>query len=124
MSGQIQFAPFEGYLYVIFRGNPVLEDAVELLRQTRDAAADGGKKAVLIDIREIEGTLSIMERYSMGSLVADILQGLRVALVGKEPLIDRDRFGENVAINRGAEIRIFTDPDQAVAWLKNPGTVS
>jgi hypothetical protein len=40
-----------------------------------------------------------------------------VAYVGDEPLIDPARFGETVAVNRGALIKVTTDLNEAFAWL-------
>jgi len=40
------------------------------------------------------------------------------SLIGKEPMIDLERFGETVAVNRGAIGKVFTDVDEAVAWLE------
>jgi len=33
-------------------------------------------------------------------------------------MIDLERFGETVAVNRGAIGKVFTDVDEAVAWLE------
>ena len=41
----------------------------------------------------------------------------KIAVVGKEPLIHKDRFGELVGTNRGANIKGFTDIDEAKSWL-------
>jgi hypothetical protein len=43
---------------------------------------------------------------------------LKIALVGREDQMFTDNFVENVAINRGINLKIFTDVDEAVIWLK------
>jgi hypothetical protein len=42
---------------------------------------------------------------------------VQVALVGKHPVIDRDRFGETVARNRGAAVKVTYDLESAYRWL-------
>ena len=42
-----------------------------------------------------------------------------IAVVGDEPMIDSRRFGETVAVNRGAFGKVFTDFSEAKAWLKD-----
>jgi hypothetical protein len=43
---------------------------------------------------------------------------IRMAIVGSEPLIDRERFGEIVARNRGVPLKVTTDLDEALRWLE------
>jgi hypothetical protein len=50
-------------------------------------------------------------------LQAAFVPRIRVALLGHEPLIHPERFGEIVAARRGAVIRTFTDEDGALRWL-------
>ena len=41
-----------------------------------------------------------------------------MAIVGNEPLIDRNRLGERVFRNLGGVGKVFTDREEAVAWLE------
>ena len=38
-------------------------------------------------------------------------------MLGHEPMIHPERFGEIVAANRGADARVFTEEALALAWL-------
>jgi hypothetical protein len=42
----------------------------------------------------------------------------RFAVVGQEPLIDEERFGETVAVNRGINAKATTSLDEAISWLR------
>ena len=42
----------------------------------------------------------------------------RLAMIGLPETILQDRFVENVAVNRGVNLRLFTGMDEAVAWLE------
>ena len=66
---------------------------------------------------------SLLDRFYLGSSFAAIQQGkekiVAMVVVGEEPLIDRERFGEIVATNRGAVGKVFTDDSEAVTWLES-----
>ncbi len=86
-----------------------------------DAAA-AGREALLVDARGITGREPTMtERYDWAVRIAELQARyeprIRVALVGNEPLIHPERFGEIVARNRGADARAFTDEAEALRWL-------
>jgi hypothetical protein len=54
----------------------------------------------------LEGApLTTIERYEQGVRVAEVQQrfglGILIAVVGHEPLVDPEKFGETVSKNRG-----------------------
>lgn len=118
---------FEGPLvYVALAGEMNARLAEETYREVLRECVAGGYSKMLIDCRALSGELSTTERYSLGKVVADentsvaaSLPGrhVRVALVGSDPLIDRDRFGETVARNRGAAVKVTYDLESAYRWL-------
>ena len=40
-------------------------------------------------------------------------------MVGKESMIDKQRFGETFAKKRGVNATVFTDTYEAVKWLES-----
>jgi hypothetical protein len=38
-------------------------------------------------------------------------------VVGREPIVDKERFGETVAINRGTNVRVFTEMSEGLTWI-------
>ena len=96
---------------------------IELL----DEAVRSGASKVLIDGRQITGNPTVFERFLYGTFAAcatlEVLHThnlkLKFAYVIHEPLRDSERFGENVATNRGMEVRTFEDMNEAVQWLKD-----
>lgn len=63
-----------------------------------------------------------MERFKLGDAFSTIQRKYNppicFAVVGDEPIIDPERFGETVAVNRGVLGKVFTDIDEAVAWVE------
>jgi hypothetical protein len=73
-------------------------------------------RAVLVDATAIPVVLTTTDRYTMGVAASARLDArVRVALLGAPVTIDG--FGELVARNRGANVRVFTDEARAVEWL-------
>lgn len=86
------------------------------------AASRAGRNAALIDVRQVAGPAPTMsERYDQAvkvtQLQSSITPRIRLALLGHEPMVHPQRFGEIVATNRGALLRVFTDEAMALAWL-------
>ena len=85
-------------------------------------AARAGRTAVLVDVRQVSGRVpTILERFDLGVRIADRYLAsdprVRLAVLGHEPMIHPDRFGELVAKNRGADARVFTDEAEAREWI-------
>jgi len=77
-------------------------------------------RAMLVDLREMTGgRMSDMDRYDTGVLAARHSVGVPIAMVASETLVDPRRFGELVARNRGLNVRVFTNMDEATAWLRS-----
>ena len=87
-------------------------DILSLIKQS-------GEYDVLVDTREAESLLSTMNLYELGEALAShpILRRSRICLLVPMSSIDKAGFFETVAVNRGVQIRAFTDFEQAIAWL-------
>jgi hypothetical protein len=86
------------------------------------ACADKNVKKVLIDVRALEGRLSITNTYHLADKQFPKMRDRSVithnALVDLKEFKDSYKFLEIVAANRGYMFRIFLDTDQAMVWLK------
>ncbi len=116
-------------LRVTLGGEFTMPEAKQTFLQILDAAAQANARRILVDGREVRGTLSTVERYELGEFVAlatldRVSSGAiafpRIACVLVEPVLDPQRFGEMVARNRGAQLSVFANIDDAVAWLEKP----
>ncbi|HEV8398412.1 MAG TPA: hypothetical protein VGQ18_01115 [Gemmatimonadales bacterium] len=110
------------WLLVHARGVFALAWFKQLIQQAIAAAQTSvpPARAMLLDLREVTGArMSDMDRYDLGVLAARDSVGAPIAMVGPETLVDPRRFGEVVARNRGLNVRVFTDMDEATAWLRS-----
>lgn len=97
--------------------NELLREAKNLFQPLIEACSAQECKKALIDATDLEADLGTMGLFRAGQDAAALtFLGLRVAIVAKEAMVDR--FFEDVAANRGGNIRVFTDMDAARDWLR------
>jgi hypothetical protein len=81
---------------------------------------------VLFDGRGLKGNPGTIERFCYGAFAARGAAEYAVrnrcaspefAYVLQVPVLDPDRFGEVVAVNRGLRVRTFDNLDDACGWL-------
>jgi len=77
------------------------------------------QKLLLIDFTELDRQpVTTLERYKLG-MSTHVFSGKleRIAVAARPDFIDPERFGERVARNRGVNIRVFDDLENARRWL-------
>jgi hypothetical protein len=95
----------------------MLEREANVFEPLAEACMQHGCIKVLIDARGLEVRMETMELFRAGDDLASLVpRGLRVALVARSDTVD-DGFFENVASNRGASVKVFTDPEAARRWV-------
>jgi len=126
MSLRVDFKPHKNYLLAIVSGDYNLRSAQDVYDQAIKIAVAGGHSRLLLDASRVTGAPTQDERYMLGLFVAAeqrILASktppaeVQVAVYGRQPLIDPERFGETVAVNRGAKVKVSEHLDEALSWL-------
>jgi hypothetical protein len=110
------------YVEVVCTGLYSRAEALRVGDQAYREAALAKREAILVDVRQVTGRVpSIFDRFEIGVHIAANYQEsdtrVRLAVLGHEPMIHPDRFGELVARNRGADARVFTVEAEALDWL-------
>jgi hypothetical protein len=123
MTIEIQAEKKARYLHIRCRGEYRPGALLDVYKKAFRMAEREGMPGVLIDIRDLGGDPpTLMERFEQSNQVAEmqVNSGKRIGIVivGREPMIDPERFGETVALNRGATGGVFTDLNAAVAWIE------
>ena len=73
---------------------------------------------ILLDCRKMTGEIQIFDSFEVAKYGVEMLgSAYKTALVGREDQMLPDNFVENVAVNRGVNLKIFTDIDEAIDWL-------
>ena len=117
------------FLYVRVKGEFSLEEAQRNFTEMLEALARHKVKKVLVDGREVTGEPRTIERFFYGKFAAaevaefaerGVSRATCFAYVLHEPVLDPERFGETVAVNRGMRLRAFDALEDAHKWLENP----
>ena len=128
MSMSQQMSAESDFLLVKAQGTFALDEAKTNFIQMLEEVARHKVTKVLIDGREVTGEPELMERFYYGEFAARTLrkfspQGVspatHFAYVLEQPVRDRNRFGENVAVNRGMSVKTFEVLDDAREWLRS-----
>lgn len=110
------------YLYVHVEGE---EDSYEISRQYWQEIADECRKMkymkVLVDEDIIEGG-TIAETYQLCSEFSELgYTDIKIAFVDRySEQLEANQFGELVAVNRGINVKMLRDVDEAEKWLMAP----
>lgn len=108
------------YILVEFFGEFSVEAGKRCVDRMVQACVEYDRTAVLLDCRKMTGNLRIMDRFEV-MVYGQATRGkiARVALVNRPEDTLPDGFSENVGVNRGVNLRIFTHIDKASEWLRS-----
>ena len=88
-----------------------------MVQDIADRCQQENFRKVIVDLTQMEGNPSILDRYTIGAEVARICgPRIQCAAIVNRSLINQ--MVENVAVNRGAKLKVVSTQDEAVAWLK------
>jgi hypothetical protein len=119
MSDNVTIVRREGYLNLTISGTFSLEAAKQSVDMLAEACNKESCYSVLFDCRPMTGEMPMFDKYKIGEYGAKVLPHvIRVAMLGREDQVSPDGFFENVAVNRGMILKVFSDEKKAVEWLK------
>jgi|SRR5215216_2956349 hypothetical protein len=117
-----------GWLRVIVTGEFSLEEAKSTFLEMLEAVAHYHTEKILFDGRDLTGEPSAIQRFLYGEFAASAVarerrkrglsRALQFAYVLQEPVLDPQRFGETVAVNRGMWVKAFDNLEDALEWLR------
>ncbi len=103
-------------------GEVDLESSKQLLAKLADIiGAAGGDYEVLLDVREARGNLTHTELYEFVAELGRHRSAFRnkiAVLCRQDEQLNRVRFMQLCATNRGFEVDAFTDYEQALEWIQ------
>lgn len=118
---EIQFEERDGYLYAFISGK---EESVFLAlkywKYIIDECKKRGFEGLLVE-EDFPNQLSATDMYTITSGISKMEPlGLKIAFVDRVSEHNKlNLFGETVAVNRGVNGRVFTEIEDAEAWLKS-----
>lgn len=122
MSYDLKFEQKDDILWVTATGTRSLQTVLEIARDILASCADSQIKKVLLDVLALKGRLSTLDAYEIPARYLPAMRDrsviTHIAIVDHKQFEESAKFFENVAVNRGFMLRIFSKTGKAVAWLK------
>jgi hypothetical protein len=128
MGMTVEISADSNVLRVVAKGEFELNEAKQNFVEILKAKKDNNIEKVLFDGRGITGEPGIIERFYYGEFTAASVRQVReqgeipispkFAYVLLPPVLDEERLGETVAVNRGLNVKAFDNLDDATAWLE------
>jgi hypothetical protein len=119
MTRDVKVAVEAGLVRATYRGAAEYGAVSDMLRKVGRIAAEMQSKLLLFDLREVDFKDYHADtiRHAEDAPALGIDRSFRIALLGSggNPML---RYLENVAVNRGFQVKAFTDESEAVAWLR------
>ncbi len=123
MKIELEIIEKDGFVVAVLGGVRTPETLVEAASRTTTFCSARGISRVLIDLRGMGGGLDTLETYEVAGhelpRQPNVRRFLRSAILDQPGNIERIRFFETVAVNRGLNVKIFDNEEQAVRWLKS-----
>ena len=118
MSIQLQMEQRSGYLAARFAGVAVPGEVLQKIELIAEQCKRTNNDKLLIDFTAIRTQFSIMDKYNFGEKSRNFARhNIKVAAIVTREQSDPQKFGELVALNRGANLRGFTGVQAAEEWL-------
>ena len=109
----------EVYNYFEFSGEFSPETGKQCIDAMVEVSSQSQISKALLDCRKMTGEIQIMESFMVAKYGVQMIGAIsKFALVGREDQMFPDNFVENVAVNRGVNLKLFTDVEKAIDWLK------
>jgi hypothetical protein len=127
MSMKLEVCPESGFLKVDAVGAFSLEEAKRTFLEMLEAVARHKVRKVLFDGRGLAGEPKTIERFFYGKFAARAVaefadrgmlsRSTQFGYVLEEPVLDKRRVGETVAVNCGMFVKTFDNLQDALGWL-------
>jgi hypothetical protein len=119
---QLALREHPGYLHARVTGAHTPENVLRFLKESYTACVERGISALLLEMN-LEGpsldTASVFGVIRERS--ADATKLRKIGYVDASPRdVERMKFAETVAVNRGANVRLFRDLQSAHEWMSAP----
>ncbi len=120
MPYSIEITPSGSTLMARLAGALDKEEYLRARAEVVEALKANRCEQILFDLQQAQLKISTLDVFSVASTSSQVIPvGTKYAIVTAPTTIaaSEARFGENVAVNRGACLRVFPDCEAALAWL-------
>lgn len=105
-----------GYVYFEYPGEYNFKQVLDMLKEINRVIAEENAGKVLVYFQNVAHEVTMTDRFNLAVQgAASLRSSVHIACVFNTKTLDR--FAENVAVNRGLNVRLFNDMQEALAWL-------
>jgi hypothetical protein len=126
MNYELEMIERDGFVAAVLAGVRTPETLVAAAARARAYCSERQIPRLLIDLRGMSGGLDTLETFEVAGhdlpRQETVRRILRSAILDRPENIERIRFSEIVAVNRGLNVKISADEDQAIEWLLADGS--
>jgi hypothetical protein len=107
-------------IVVLFKGVLRPEEGKSYPKEAVRLGLKHGCKRILVDVREGQLDFSTTDIYKLSEMLDNggLDRSWKRAVIASKQFEDF-QFYETVMINRGYQLKIFSDPDEAMKWLNS-----
>jgi hypothetical protein len=120
VSPDVKIVLEDGVVRATYRGEVAYDPVFEMIRSVARTAVQRQSDLLLFDIRE-----AVFREFHVAIIkFAEEARGLgieptfRIAVLAAME-VERLKYLEDVAVNRGFQVKVFTEESEALAWLKS-----
>ncbi len=121
MEFQLELVEKNDFVVAVLGGVRTPDTLMAAAAKTTAYCREHGYSHLLIDLRNMHGGLDTVETFEVAGHAIPTQTDARglvcSAILDLTENIERIRFFETVAVNRGFNVKVFDDEDQAVQWL-------
>ena len=118
MSMQLKFEEKPNYLFARITGAGVVEEVARHFELLAKQCNHTNKNKLLIDCTEVPAGIPLIDIYHLGERSLVFVQfKCKVAVFCKPEHYDSKSFLETTARNRGVDLCVFTNIEDAEEWL-------
>ena len=118
MPYQIYFRKDHNCVFLVHTGEMDIEQARLARNELRDALTAHNCNKVLIEETQANKKLSAIDEHQFtAEYGSELTRSTRIAIIVRREKMSEARFVENVAFNRGIQLRIFHNRKEALDWL-------
>jgi len=119
MSYHLEIEDHPKYLHAAASGKNSAENVLRFLREAYEACQKRQVASILLEMKFEGPALDTGSIYSVIAQRSDTGKQMRkIAYVALPDRESKSKFAENVAINRGVNVRLFVDVASAKKWLE------
>ena len=110
------FSIYKTHLHVTYSGKRSFLEFSDLIDKIYEQCRKNQLQNILIDVSRATGDWDDFDRYKIGKKVSQLFESpYKIAAIEKLEKINK--FAENTAVNRGTNLLVVSNSNEALKWL-------